>query len=300
MRNLKRVVQFAVVATLVCASMVMIRTHTAFAADANEQGFHKADKALASALASGDKAAAEKLLDDDFQWVSLDGTVRTKAETLSNLSELASDLNPATDMEYLNLGEVERVLGIHQSTRFGQVWVKRPAGWRALAFLDTPLATEPEANPRKPTEADKECDNPCKTLPYTPADETQRAAMLGWQKIKVDEWQANSEDWAKRSDPDDISITPRSIMTRDQHVASIAKQKELYGTGTGGAPVVWMRMWDFGNTAVLISRHKPNKAGKQNYTVRLLVNRDSEWKIILSIQNDDVTPMKTAESSGSK
>src|ERR1700722_18916935 len=58
---------------------------------AEEQAPMKADKAFANALQAADKSTVESLLDPKFTWTDAQGKMRTRTETLSDLSEFASD-----------------------------------------------------------------------------------------------------------------------------------------------------------------------------------------------------------------
>ena len=87
---------------------------------------------------SGFTSAAGALLDERFQWVDVAGTVRTKAEALANLAAFAASdkgNTAPTELVTRDYGEVEVLRGIHDNQKFGHVWVKNPAGWRAFVSL---------------------------------------------------------------------------------------------------------------------------------------------------------------------
>ncbi len=118
------------------------------------------------------RSAVAALLDERFQWVEANGRIHTKAQVLDELAQFAADNEGALDVRTVDfLGRVERVLGLHHNQRFAHLWVKNAAGWQAFVYLNIPIPAErPDysAPPSAPTEADKLCDNPCKTLPYKP------------------------------------------------------------------------------------------------------------------------------------
>ena len=123
------------------------------------------DHALTQALEKGDKSAVGALLDAKCQWVDVTGTVRNKAEALENLAAFAaSDAGSPTELVTRDYGQVEVPRGIHSNVKFGHIWVKSAADWRAFVYVDTPIREVPERafTPRKPTNADS-CDNPCNT-----------------------------------------------------------------------------------------------------------------------------------------
>jgi len=162
--------------TLFGAVLILLSSRPLTAAD-NTPAFRQADHSLTEALTSGDKKAAATLLDDRFQWVEANGRIHTKAQVLDDLAQFAADNEGALDVRTVDLlGQVERVLGIHHNQRFAHIWVKNPAGWQAFVYLNIPIPAErPEnmAPPNPPTEADKLCENPCKTLPYKAENATQ-------------------------------------------------------------------------------------------------------------------------------
>jgi len=266
------------------------------AADASdERSFQQANQALMSALAKQDAAAVGKLLDADFQWIDRDGKVRNKSQVLEQLAAFAKNCSSATETKMLNLGPVERVLGNDATTRFAHVWVKRPAGWRFLINYNTPIPEKESDNtPRPVTDEDRICENPCQMLPYKPTTVGEKEVMEAWEKIKVAEWQGLPEEWDARTVPEHVSITAHYLMPKAQRLALLAKQKQAYGWGYAGSPVVLMQMWDFKTALVMITRHTAKSNGKQPCNLRLFVKRGAEWKIILSFQNDVEVATNTA------
>src|SRR5579863_9968097 len=217
------------------------------AAAEDTSAFRQADKSLAEALATGDAKAVAALLDDRFQWVEANGRIHTKAQVFEDLAQFAADNDGALDVRTVDfLGQVERQLGIHHNQRFAHLWVKNAAGWQAFVYLNIPIPAErPDysAPPGPPTEADKVCENPCKTLPYKPENAAEEGVLAAWFRLKNDEWHPNPEDWAARADENHETITPRSDKPKLQHVVEISEQRKLYGEngGSGGSAVQSMR-----------------------------------------------------------
>jgi hypothetical protein len=274
------------------AASVGLSTLTAFAAD-DAPTFGQADKSLADALAKGDAKGVAALLDDRFQWVEANGKIHTKAQVLEELAQFAADKEGALDVRTVDfLGQVERVLGIHHNQRFAHLWVKNPAGWQAFVFLNIPIPAErPDymAPPSAPTEADKACDNPCKTLPYKPENAAEQGAMDAWFRLKNDEWHPNPEDWAAHADDNHETLTPRTDIPKLQHVEELAEERKLYGEngGSGGSAVLSMRMFDFGNVVIMQAFQGRNLSAKPtSWNLRVLLNRGDGWKIALSAQTN--------------
>ena len=283
-----------VLATSILFGAVLLALSSRPLAAADDQPtFRQADHILAEALASGDKKGVAALLDERFQWVEANGRMHTKAQVLDDLVQFAADNEGALDVRTVDLlGQVERVLGIHHNQRFAHVWVKNPAGWQAFVYLNIPIPAErPEnmAPPNPPTEADKVCENPCKTLPYKPESVAQEGAMAAWFHLKNDEWHPNPEDWAAHADDYHETLTPRSDIPKLQHVEELAEERKLYGEsgGSGGSSVLSMRMFDFGNVVIMEAFQGRNPSAKPtSWNLRLFLNRGDGWKIVLSAQTN--------------
>jgi len=255
--------------------------------------FRQAAHSLSDALAKGDKNAAAGLLDDRFVWVEANGILHTKAQVLDDLAQFSSDNEGALDVRTVDfLGQVERELGMHHNQRFAHLWVKNPAGWQAFVFLNIPIPTErPDymATPSAPTDADKTCDNPCKTLPYKPENAAQEGAMKTWFMLKNDEWHPNPDDWAAHSDDNHETLTPRADIPKMQHVHELEEERKLFGEngGSGGSAVQTMRMFDFGNLVIMQAFQGRNPSAKPtSWNLRLFINRGDGWKIALSAQTN--------------
>src|SRR5258708_11346484 len=255
--------------------------------------FRQADRSMTDALKKGVAKEAAALLDDRFQWVEANGKIHTKAQVLEDLAQFAADNEGALDVRTVEfLGQVERVLGIHHNQRFAHLWVKNPAGWQAFVYLNIPIPAErPEimAPPPPPTDADKVCENPCKTLPYKPENAAEEGAMAAWFRLKNDEWHPNPEDWAAHADDNHETLTPRADIPKLQHIEELAAQRKLYGEngGSGGSSVLSMRMFDFGNVVIMQAFQGRNPSAKpSSWNLRLFLNRGDGWKIALSAQTN--------------
>ncbi|MGB8442770.1 MAG: hypothetical protein WCE26_25485, partial [Candidatus Acidiferrales bacterium] len=177
-------------------------------------------------------------------------------------------------------GEVGFVDGIRDHERFLRVWVKRPEGWRLFNYLETPM--KPKTGLPK---GGGPCDNPCKTLPYTPTTEMDKAILEAWQKAKNDEWHPNASDWALRVADEFVIINDHTARTKAERVASLTKQQAAGEAGPPGDPIHTLRMFDFGkDAAVMLSQHTPYHGGKPYYNVRVWVLRDGSWQLVASQQ----------------
>jgi Domain of unknown function (DUF4440) len=291
--TMKRFFTRALAASLLIGVMSFALPSRPLTAADDVPAFRQADHSLAEALANGDRKVVASLLDDRFQWVEANGRIHTKAQVLDDLAQFAADNDGALDVRTVEfLGQVERVLGVHHNQRFAHLWVKNPAGWQAFVYLNISIPAErPDymAQPNPPTEADKVCENPCKTLPYKPENAAQQGAMETWFRLKNDEWHPNSEDWAAHADDNHETLTPRTDIPKLQHVEELAEQRKLYGEngGSGGSAVLSMRMFDFGNVVIMQAFQGRNPAAKPtSWNLRVFLNRGDGWKIALSAQTN--------------
>lgn len=290
---MKRIFTRGFAAGLLFGAVLLALLSFPLAAADDAPTFRQADNNLSEALANGDKKTVNALLDERFQWVEANGRIHTKAQVLDDLAQFAADNEGALDVRTVDfLGQAERVLGIHHNQRFAHLWVKNPAGWQAFVYLNIPIPAErPDyaAPPSAPTEADKVCDNPCKTLPYKPENPVEEGALATWFRLKNDEWHPNAEDWAAHTDENHETITPRSDTPKLQHVEEIAEQRKLYGEngGSGGSAVQSMRMFEFGNVVIMQTFQGRNPNAKPtSWNLRVFLNRGDGWKIALSAQTN--------------
>src|SRR5665213_2309732 len=184
----RRIVNWRVFTGVLCFGLAAGAVHSpSFAARAplstpinDKQAVIRTDQALAQSLAKGDKSAVGQLLDVDFTWTDAAGKTQTKAQVLQAMVPgkapdwaMKADTAPAKDIMYAQVGVLEQNAGRLHILR---VWVKRPAGWRELVYqevksLDAPATVTPGAG--------KDCDNPCKSIPYEPKNEAERGVVTG-------------------------------------------------------------------------------------------------------------------------
>jgi len=274
------------VAGITLCSWLVAPTRTQGATGDDEQSVLQADHALSDAIGKADKSAAGKLLDSEFAWTDADGKTQDKTESVKNLAALAADSQGDTDVKTLFYGQLEIVSGTRHNARFVRIWVKRPAGWRAFVDLDTPIPAEartPGEGNNAQRGRDGDCDNPCRTVPYTPKTENEKAALLEWQKTKVDEWKAYGDDWGNHVADEFQIINNGSDRDKPDRVA-LALKAQKAGAGAPGAPILSMNMYDFGTTVMMITHHVPYQGGKPYYNVRVFVHRGDHWLIAWSQQ----------------
>lgn len=207
---------------------------------------------------------------DRLRWEDL-----TRAEVLRDPPKpaVAAELKQYT---YGEIGDVQANLGRAHVLR---VWVKRAGGWKAIVYqevmsLDAPPSFAPGAG--------KDCENPCRTVPYQPKNETERQVLTAYSKLETAAMAHNSAVFA--------------TMVGDEFVAASSNSNKLYDkrgrmddldhakmAGVAPTPLTSVRMFDFGGAALMRSEHTPVR-GKPLRVTRIWVNRDGSWVETLSYQ----------------
>jgi hypothetical protein len=279
---LTRVLIVAVVCAGVLASGPMGR---AAAGDDAEQSALQADRSLLSALGKSDKTETGKLLDAEFVWTDADGKSLNKTEVLEDLLTYTTDNQSDENVQTHFYGQVETVLGVHHNARFLRVWVKRLAGWREFVELDTPISARTAPASVEAAAGQGDCENPCRTVPYKPTTDIDKAILADWQKTKMEEWHPDEVDWPMHIADEFLIINNTTIRNKQERVA-IAQKQQAAGVGAPGDPITAMEIHDFGdNAAVMISHHVPHRGGKPYYNVRVWTLRDGRWQLAVSQQS---------------
>ena len=169
----------------------------------------------------------------------------------------------------IRYGHVTAVTSARPGARTMRVWVLRAEGWRLFAVIGTALTTgtTPFAAAGGATAGD--CDNPCRSMPYTPTSENAKTIAGIFQQLKMDEWHPNPENWAPYVLDDVYYVTATAQLSKADRVARLAKAKETGAPSVPGDPVVSMRIVDLGDSAVMTARHNPYRGGKPYYSVRV-------------------------------
>ena len=239
----------------------------------------QADRAFVEAVAKGDKPALEKLLDADFTWTDLDGKTLTRAEALQDPPKPAISSEDAAQLKkytYGEIGDVQVNLGRFHVLR---VWVKRAGGWMAIVYqevmsLDAPPSFAPGAG--------KDCENPCKMVPYIRKTKPSGKSSLPTPSSRLRPWPTirrfSPPWWAMNS------WRPAPIATRSPTSAAGWKTSTMRKwSGVAPTPLVSARMFDFGDAVLMTSQHQPDR-GKPLHVTRVWVKRNGSWMETLSYQ----------------
>ena len=251
-----------------------------------------ADHALTIALSKTDQVAVGKLLDPEFTWTDRTGKTRSKSDILPVLASLVSESD--SDVQVMNAGQVVFIYGSHRitaqnvSVRFVRAWVKGPQGWQLLVYQETNKAEKP---PEKrsgfgsPSNgASVSCENPCETVPYKPDTASEQEVVSMWQAVEVTVLTNDVEAWAPNFTDNFVFVTPDggAPLNKADRVAMIT---ELRRTNTTLIPaeVASMKVWVFGDAAVMRSEHKPLH-GRVLHVTRLFEKHNGHWQIAFGQQ----------------
>ena len=239
----------------------------------------KADTAFAQAISNADQTALDKLLDADFTWTNAQGKVQTRAQVLRELPKAAimNAKNAETkSYSYGHLGNVQVNLGRAHVLR---VWVKRSGGWKVIVYQELmSLESPPSFTPG----AGKDCENPCKTIAFTPKNDTERQVALAYSKLETAAHARNSAAFGPMVGDEFVAASSNSdtLQTKRSRMDSFDHSKD---GGVAPTPLLSARMFSFGDAVLMVSEHKPDR-GNPLHVTRMWVKRGRSWVETLSYQ----------------
>jgi len=239
----------------------------------------QADRAFMQAVAKGDRAALEQFLDADFTWTDFAGLTRGKAEVLSKIPHASIQNENEAETKshgYGDLGNVQVNRGRDHELR---VWVKRATGWKAIVYQEVRSL---EAPPSFAPGAGKDCENPCKGIPYTPTNETERQVSAAYSKLETAAMAHNSAVFATMVGDEFVAASSNSNKIYDKR-GRIDDFDHSKNGGVAPTPLASVRMFAFGDAVLMRSEHKPDR-GKPLHVTRVWVKRGGSWVETLSYQ----------------
>lgn len=247
-------------------------------AAADDPAVLAADRDFTEAAAKSDKAALGKLLDADFVWIEASGKTADRAKVLGGVPKSDATGASSADTRRHDYGQVEVVQTDSGKLHVLRVWVKRAAGWRALVYqevqsLDAPPKTTPSAG--------KECQNPCKSVGYTPRNETEREIITAYEGLETSAMTHAAADWDAHTGEEFIAASSFSDRLLDKPTR-LGELKRANMAGLAPTPLVSGKLFVFGEVAVLRSRHEAGQAKLE--VTRVWAKRDGRWVETLSYQ----------------
>jgi hypothetical protein len=248
---------------------------------ADDQSVLQADREFVQATGKGDTATVGKVLDADFTWTDADGKTRSRAEVLDSLPTPALGNESGAQIKQHTYGQVSAVMSGRDKTHVLRLWVHRPAGWRLLVYHEVALRQQPSS----PTGSGvKECENPCKFVPYKPKNEAEQGIIASWQALETGVTNHDAAAWAPHIAEEFTMLgsTNDHPLTKADRIATLNLQKQT-GFGSAPAPLVSAQMFDFGDAVVSTNLHQPY-TGKPIRVTRLWIKREGHWVLSISYQ----------------
>lgn len=240
----------------------------------------QADRAFVDAVQQKDGKKLDALLDQDFTWTTSSGETLNRRDVLSKLSGVAGSGGPSAETQQHLYGDVALVTAVRDRVHAARFWVKRKSGWRLLIYHEATLVDKAEAS--KPHAGD--CENPCKTLPYHPKNESEKQIILSWQALETAVTNHDSAGWAPHVADEFMLVNSNNdhVLTKGDRMAILDKQKQS-GAGSAPVPLVSAQMFDFGDTVIMRAQHQRLEE-KPIHVSRIWIKRDGRWIMAFSEQ----------------
>jgi hypothetical protein len=265
-----------------CAAMVVAVPKSARAQD--DPAVQAADRDFAAAVSKSDKTALGNLLDADFVWIEANGKLEDRVQVLAGAPKrlipvlIINGKAQFAPVHWHNYGEVAVARTDDDRKHMVRIWVKRPAGWRALVYQEVEsLGAPPKVTPS----ASQQCDNPCKTVGYRPKNETESEIIKAYEGLETSAMTHNAAEWDAHTGEEFVAASSFSDRLLDKPTR-LGELKRSNMAGLAPTPLVSGRLFVFGDAAVLRSRHDAGQAKLE--VTRVWARRDGRWVETLSYQ----------------
>jgi len=273
-------IRFLVLVLLSAGFLLSASNRKTFAAD-GDAAVIQADRAFAQAAAKGDAAALGKMVDAEFTWTDAEGKTLTAEEVLRAIPKDALGDESGVEVSERTYGQVGAVNVGRGKVHVLRIWVQRPSGWRLLVYHEVKQLEQPSTSAGSGV---KECENPCKMVPFQPANEAEQAIIASWQALETGVTAHDAEAWAPHIADEFVQISSNSdhVISKAGRIETLNKQKAS-GVGSAPAPLVSAKMFDFGDAVIMTCLHQPY-SGKPIHVSRLWIKRDGKWVMSISYQ----------------
>lgn len=287
---MKRFSTSALAASYLLCSLLMTTLGKQGIAAADEPSALQADHDFVQAAAKGDVSTVGKFLDAEFTWTNTEGRTYSRADVLGSLPKPALGGEAGVNQLRQIHSQVNAIMTDRDKIHVLRLWVKRGPAWRLLIYHEVVLGHEGGGTADAGA---RECENPCKTVPYKPKSEAEQAVLTSWQALEAAVATHDSFEWAPHiaSEFTVLGSTNDHPLTKADRVATLNLQKQT-GRGALPPPVLSVQMFEFGDAVVMTSLHQPY-TGKPVRVTRLWIKRDGKWIMSLSFQT-------TIEASSAK
>ena len=257
-----------------------LRGHLVEAAPGDDPALSSADTTFSQALARTDIAGTLNALDSDFTWTDADGRTLNRDQVAKQLPTPAIADESGAQVRRFAYGQVGVVQIDRGTIHELRVWVQRPAGWRLLIHQETKSLDAPPAATAMGT--GKECENPCRTVPYEPRSDSERGVIAAFQALETATHAGDAKNWGNHVADEFIVLSSNSDTVFDRRARIAAVGRGAYG-GVSPSALVSAEMFDFGDVVVMRAKHQPN-GGKPLQVSRVWIKRDGVWASTLSYQ----------------
>ena len=239
------------------------------------------DKAFVQAAAKGDAAAIGKMVDAEFTWTDAEGKTLTREEVLRAVPKDALGDESGVELSERTYGQVGAVNVGSGKIHILRMWVQRASGWRLLVYHEVKQLEQPNTSPGSGV---KDCENPCKMVPFKPANEAEAGIIASWQALETGVTAHDAEAWAPHIAEEFVQISSNSdhVISKAGRIETLNKQKAS-GVGSAPTPLVSAKMFDFGDAVIMTCLHQPY-SGKPIHVSRLWIKRDGKWIMSISYQ----------------
>lgn len=276
----------------ILVAIVLHIAPTPAAPAADQASALQADREFVQAAAKGESAAVTRLLDADFTWTDADGKTLWRADVLRALPKPALGDESDAHQVRQSRSEVEAIMADRNKIHVLRLWVKRGAAWRLLVYHEVALGHQ---EPRSKASGVTDCENPCKTVPYEPKNDDEKAIIASWQALETGVTHHDAAAWAPHI-ADEFAMLSSSNdrpLTKADRIATLNAQKQS-GRGSAPSPLVAAQMFDFGDSVIMTCLHQPF-TGKPVRVSRLWIKRDGKWIMSISFQTTiQAAPAKTS------
>ena len=274
----RRVARRLLVATLCSWMFAPLRGAVPAVATGEDGAALIADHALLQALSEGNKSKLVVLLDRDFTWIDASGKNLNRTQVLDTPPTVSNaDIEPQVRI----YGQAAIAKANRGKMQVLRVWVKREPGWRILLYQEVRQVEKSE--PAATGEANaRECENPCKSIPFQPETQSEREAIDSWQGVMRAMAASDAAAYAPLI-ADEFTATDThhdAPYSKAERLAQIEKQKRA-GTKSMPPALLSARMFDLGETVMMIAREQRPDA-KAYFNTRMWIKRQERWQMLFS------------------
>ena len=239
-----------------------------------------ADRAFIADLNEGDALSASVLLDDAVTWTDGSGRTFTKAELSNMIPRPAIAKETAEEAHGFDYGRVHVFRVDRDRNHALRVWVERPAGWRLLLYQEVVSLESPPA--AAPPGIDRECVNPCTSIPYKPETINERGVIAAYQALETAAHGADVNNWGRYVADEFVVVSSNSdrVLTKQARLDGL--RQAAYG-GVSPSALVSAELFDFDNAVVMRALHQP-ETGDPLQIGRVWINREGGWMSVMSYQ----------------